>query len=100
MKSLPQFRFYSGVENYLKRVLHEHIRDLMTYPDKHYRVVFDPAYFTLNEGETEPTKSQWATLKKKFKHVDPRVFVFKDYGTAIRDDKTCYYIDFGFFFEK
>lgn len=100
MKTLPEFRNYSAVDNYLKRVLHDYVRDVVHYPDKHYRVIFDTAYFALAEGNTEPTRSQWNTLKKKFKHVDPRVFVFKDYGTAIRDDKTCYYIDFGFFADK
>jgi hypothetical protein len=107
MKALPVFR---------RRPYHE-VRALMTglltnkqdarttlsalieREDHSFRVVFEARYFVLNEGETEPSKSQWNNLKKKFKRVAPFVFIFKEHGSAPCEDGTpgCYYIDFGYF---
>ncbi len=67
------------------------------YPDGHYRAWFLPTYFVLADGVTEPSKSQWNTLKKKLKRHDARAFVFKAYGEEVRDDQMLYYLDFGFF---
>ncbi len=69
--------------------------DLLEYEDGHYRVLFKPSYFVLKEGQTEPTKSQWNTLKKKLKRHEATVFVFKAYGT-VETEEPQYYLDFGF----
>ncbi len=59
----------------------------------YYRATFATGYFTLQPGHTEPSKSQWNTLKKRMKRINPGVFVFKAHGT---EGDTCY-VDFGFF---
>ena len=51
---------------------------------------------------TEPSKSQWSTLKKQLKRRDHQIFVFKEYGTVpcnAETDATCLYLDFGFFLD-
>jgi hypothetical protein len=73
---------------------------LVEYNDNSYRAVFHRRYFTIPEGQTEPSKSQWNSLKKKMKRHDPRVFIFKEHGaTGCETDEgsDCYYVDFGFF---
>ncbi|HEX2906990.1 MAG TPA: hypothetical protein VHO69_09035 [Phototrophicaceae bacterium] len=112
MSDLPEFRPYprGGVMNFLREVLrHEsegegdknYLHDLIEYPDGHYRAVFYPAFFLLPEGQTEPSKSQWNTLKKKLKRHNPKVFIFKEYGELPCGNNSpaerCYYLDFGFF---
>lgn len=68
--------------------------DLIEFQDGHYRAIFKAEYFVLAAHETEPTKSQWNTLKKKLKRHDPRIFIFKEHG--YKDEQHCY-LDFGFF---
>lgn len=107
MKALPKFTIPPRpmVESYITRVLtHPHgaayLRDLIAYDDGHFRALFDPGYFVLPEGQTEPSKSQWNTLKKRMKRINPQVFIFKETGFAACDDPTpCAYVDFGFFAE-
>ena len=72
-----------------------HFVELLQYEDGHYRALFDPRYFVLREGQTEPTKSQWNSLKKKLKRHDSTVFVFKEHGEVGTQEKQ-YYLDFGF----
>lgn len=107
MKSVPRFRRRTrdAVEAYASRALaHEaeatYLRRLIAFDDGHFRAVFDPAYFRLAAGQA-PSKSQWNTLKKRFKRLDPTVFLFKEHGETRCDpdqpDMNCYYLDFGFF---
>lgn len=80
---------------------------LIPYDDGSFRAIFKSTFFALQEGQTEATKSQWSTLKKRMKRHDRRVFVFKEHGeTNCEDaganvsparDYRCYYLDFGFF---
>ncbi len=72
-----------------------HLIELLEYEDGHYRVLFKPSYFILKAGQTEPTKSQWNTLKKKLKRRDATVFVLKEYGQSGTRELQ-YYLDFGF----
>jgi hypothetical protein len=51
----------------------------------------------LADGATEPSKSQWNSLKKRFKRAAPYVFMFKEHGAAECEGGACYYLDFGFF---
>lgn len=114
MKALPTFkpRPHAYVHDFISRVLvnsqvseDTHLRDLVTYPEGYYRAIFAPTYFVLAEATTEPTKSQWNTLKKRVKRLNPGVFVFKEYGIipcnaaapAGQPDDYCLYLDFGFF---
>lgn len=103
---LPRFRKYpfdmahsfaSAVLTNPHRSPKTYLRKLVPQEDKHFRAFFAPEYFALAEGETEPSRSQWSSLKKKLKRHDRRVFVFKDHGSAQCDGKPCYYVDFGFF---
>jgi hypothetical protein len=104
MRDLPPFRklnrdqvqeFISALLTNEKSGAESQLIDLVEYPDGHYRAVFDPRYFVLGEGETEPSKSQWSSLKKKLKRHDASVFVFKEHG-EIGGAKRQYYVDFGF----
>ena len=106
MKDLPAFRERprDQVMALVHRVLmldshsdHSYLHELVAHADGHYRVLFDPAYFVLQEGQAEPSKSQWSSLKKKFKRHDPNVFVFKEHGIIMADGKRYSYMDFGFF---
>ena len=108
MKGLPRFRRrpYPQVLTYITRVLTNErqspasqLVELVEFDDGHYRALFRPGFFVLAEGETEPTKSQWNTLKKKMKRLDPTVFILKDHGEAECDSAPdrCYTVDFGFF---
>jgi hypothetical protein len=93
-----------------------HLIRLIPFPDGHFRAVFHAEYFQLQSDQSQPSKSQWGTLKKKLKRHNRQVFVFKAFGTidcnqktpgkpitspAVDDDepasKQCYYLDFGFF---
>lgn len=105
-KSLPQFkrRPQESVQALLSTVLtnpavseETQLVELETYPDGHFRAWFSPDYFVLAEGASEPSKSQWNTLKKKLKRHDALAFVFKAYGEEVRDGQMRYYLDFGFF---
>jgi hypothetical protein len=79
MKDLPAFRKHKhgDVVDYISEILINEnsaedscFIDLLEYEDGHYRVLFKPRYFSLQEGQTEPTKSQWNSLKKKMKRRD------------------------------
>jgi hypothetical protein len=105
MKDLPEFkpRSQETVLAYMRTMLiNEHLSDqthlkaLTNYSDGHYRAIFDPAYFALPDGQSEPTKSQWNTLKKKLKRHEPKVFIFREHG-EIEHEGRCFYLDFGFF---
>jgi hypothetical protein len=67
---------------------------LHSYPDHHFRAVFDPNFFVLAEDRSKPSKSQWNTLKKRLKRMNKQVFVFKDHGET---EDGYFYLDFGFF---
>ncbi len=96
MKDLPKFkpRPQDYVLEFAKAVLskgeNSYFHSLTEYRDGHYRVTFDAAYF----GKTDPTKSQWSTLKKRMKRHNDKVFVFKEHGLTPEGH---YYLDFGFF---
>ena len=64
------------------------------------RAIFKKSYFVLQGDNTEPSKSQWSTLKKKLKRHNRGVFVFKETGEIAcspESETMCYYLDFGFF---
>lgn len=64
------------------------------------RVTFKPSYFVMQGDNTEPSKSQWSTLKKKLKRHNRGVFVFKETGDTNCHEGSeinCHYIDFGFY---
>lgn len=101
MSDLPEFdrtRNPDFVRSFARRVLshgnESYLHDVIVYEDGHFRATFDPAYFVLAEGKTEPSRSQWNTLKKHIKRMDHSVFVFKQYGYTDSGDA---YLDFGFF---
>lgn len=101
MNDLPAFdrgRHPDAVRSFISKVLSRGndtaLRDLIVYDDGHYRAVFDPAYFILVPERSEPSKSQWNTLKKRLKRMDNRVFVFKAHGQT---DEGHYWLEFGFF---
>jgi len=107
MKPLPEFKSRSSdrVQRYAAQVLTDyqdppvsHLRELVPYSDGHFRVMFDRGYFALPADQALPTKSQWNSLKKKFKRHDPLVFIFKEHGeiTFGEAKETCLYLDFGF----
>jgi hypothetical protein len=102
MSDLPRFqkRSKQTAQDYAARVFNHGdrpedttLKELIAFEDGHFRAIFRRDYFTLPEGQTEPSKSQWNTLKKRMRRMNRRVFVFKEYGTSEED----FYIDFGFF---
>jgi hypothetical protein len=100
---LPEFdkRPQYIVLPYTKSIFAGNFIRLEEFDDGHFRVVFKSTYFVLQEEQTEPSKSQWSTLKKKMKRHNKGVFVFKETGgvdcEAVTADYACYYVDFGFF---
>ncbi len=101
---LPHFRQrpYDVAHHYAARVLtapgrdKTSLRQLIRYEDGHFRAIFSLDYFTLAEGQVAPTRSQWGSLKKKFKRHDRQVFVFKEHGLLTFQGAPCGYVDFGF----
>ncbi|MFW5748841.1 MAG: hypothetical protein ACOCYT_04425 [Chloroflexota bacterium] len=100
MSDLPEFdeRPYEWVYKFARYVL-SHGKDsslirLEAFDDGHYRAVFRKDYFILGEDRTEPSKSQWNTLKKRIKRINRDVFIFKQHGETADGH---YYMDFGFF---
>lgn len=101
MKELPDFRKvpFEVAHRTASRALtppgtgHSALHKLIIHEDRHFRALFHANYFALPEGVTEPTKSQWNTLKKRFKRLDHDIFVFKEHG----QQDGMYYIDFGYF---
>ncbi|GAB4524627.1 MAG: hypothetical protein OHK0046_39600 [Anaerolineae bacterium] len=103
---LPEFRKlpHDKVHSFASRVFKggtgkSSLVSLQVFEDRHYRAVFRSDYFTTQEGSTEPTKSQWNTLKKHMKRINRDVFIFKGHGEVESPypDVRYYYIDFGFF---
>lgn len=105
-KELPQFTKQSSerVKHFAVQVFthpsnpeQSYFQALQEHEDKHFSVVFSLDYF---ENTTAPTKSQWNSLKKKFKRHDKRIFVFKEHllvrcgeeGDLLR----CGQIEFGY----
>ncbi|MEO1289594.1 MAG: hypothetical protein AAFV93_17655 [Chloroflexota bacterium] len=83
-----------------KSVFGEKFKKLTIEDDGRCRITFDKSYFVLQGDNTEPSKSQWSTLKKKMKRHNRGVFVFKETGETPclpESQTTCYYVDFGFF---
>jgi hypothetical protein len=72
---------------------------LETFEDGRFRVIFRRHVFTLPDEASEPSRSQWTTLKKRLKRRDRRIFIFRDYGKVMREQpmEEQYYLDFGFF---
>jgi hypothetical protein len=112
MSQLPEFRKcrYDQVHGFASRAFYNarqssssRLVQLITYDDNHYRAIFRKDYFALPEGQTEPTRSQWNTLKRHMKRMDADLFVFKQHGevpcgkSVSEAGTTCYYVDFGFF---
>ena len=109
MTNIPRFRKRrrDAVEDYARRVFTKPgsdaetlLRRLDSFDDGHWRAVFDTSYFTVAAEQSEPSKSQWNTLKKRMKRMDVSVFIYKEHGTAdCTDDGNsgCGYVDFGFF---
>ncbi len=98
MKKLPDFRESKPdyAEQYAQTVFGERLVAVVERPNNAFRAVFAPAYFTIQPGNDAPSRSQWSTLKKRMKRVNPGVFVFKDHGDTVYDDRHHYYVDFGF----
>ncbi len=107
MKDLPEFkpRKQDQVIRIASQVLTRpnqpdvtYFRRLLEYPDGHYGVVFDLGYFATSRL---PSKSQWNTLKKRFKRHDRQIFVFKEHTLVSCDvpdqEGVCGCIEFGFF---
>jgi hypothetical protein len=108
MKDLPQFqkRSMEQARDFAAHMLTTPhatgttLRDMIAYEDGHFRALFDLEFFQHGEEEEgEPSKSQWNTLKKKFKRHEPRVFLFKEHGVIQHDGEQLAYLDFGFFAE-
>lgn len=103
-QDLPEFeaRNVKDVQPFVHSIFGNNLEDLIVYEDGHFRAIFAETQFTLTEDKPEPSKSQWSTLKKKFKRRDSSAFVFRKTGKAQCSEasdeaKQCYYIDFGFF---
>lgn len=97
MSDLPEFDDkipFHKVNSFAMQIFGDKLVKLRTYEDGHFRVIFQKSLFVLTEGNTEPTKSQWSTLKKRMKRVKRNVFIFKNHGETAEDH---YYLDFGFF---
>ncbi len=104
--ALPAFqkRPYSAAREYIAAVLTPPgaataLRELLPQEDGHFRAIFAAAYFTLPEGQPEPSRSQWNTLKKRMKRHDRRVFIFKAHELVTYRGETCGVVDFGFLAE-
>lgn len=93
----PRERVFAFIHSIFARGKETYLRDLIAYEDGHFRALFDPAYFALAAGQSAPSRSQWNTLKKKLKHHDPRIFVFKEHGETRCGEQVCCYLDFGYF---
>jgi hypothetical protein len=110
MKDLPRFRSrdYDIARAFAAQMLTNHAQPqtallrLTEREDNSFEAVFAARYFVLNEGETEPSKSQWNNLKKRFKRSEPSIFIFKDHGVATCPDGEpgCYVLYFGYFAER
>jgi hypothetical protein len=85
---------------FINTIFTDKLSKLEIADDGRCRAIFKKSFFALQEGEAEPTKSQWSTLKKRLKRHNRGVFIFKEVGeTACTEgsEDTCFYIDFGFY---
>lgn len=80
----------------MQAIFREYLVELKAFEDGRFRVVFDGAYFNLDASRITPSKSQWSSLKKRFKRHHKGIFVFKETGES-DDTPVRYYVDFGFF---
>ncbi len=105
---LPEFehRKLEQVLPYARSVFGDSLVVVKPFPDGHFRAIFQKGHFTIQEGATEPTKSQWNTLKKQMKRRNRGVFIFKEHGKIdcaesdrqdLPEDCECYFVDFGYF---
>ena len=97
--ALPEFTLvpHERLMHYMREIFGLAYHKVFDFPDRHYRVLFSAGYFHIQEGATDPSKSQWSTLKKKMKRHNQRVFVFKEYGSQQDDGERYYYLEFGFY---
>jgi hypothetical protein len=102
--ALPQFRPYpyDAMQVFARDLFTTpdgtvHLRLVVAHEDAHFRLIFDLAYFTLADGQSEPSKSQWNTLKKHIKRHNAQLFIFKEHGELEHDGARCGYLDCGFF---
>lgn len=108
---LPEFRKtqYTYAMKFINSVLSgaggASLIRLESFEDNHFRAIFTPRYFQLAPDSSQPSKSQWNTLKKKMKRRNHSVFIFREYGAIdcqTKNRKTndkCLYIDFGFLYD-
>jgi hypothetical protein len=85
---------------FINTIFTDKLSKLEIADDGRCRAIFKKDFFALHEGEAEPTKSQWSTLKKRLKRHNRGVFIFKEVGETICNEgseDTCFYIDFGFY---
>lgn len=100
---LPEFSVKDAKQRalpFVKSVFAEALTTLNIEDDGRCRAIFKKSYFVLQGDNTEPSKSQWSTLKKKLKRHNRGVFVFKETGEIDCQeglDSECFYIDFGFY---
>lgn len=94
--------------SFARSVFKENLVSVTAEDDGSFRVVFRASHFVLQEGHTEPSKSQWNTLKKQMKRRNRAVFIFKGHeafpcaGVQPSDerdeeDALCYALRFGYF---
>jgi hypothetical protein len=106
VKELPKFTKQSSerVKHFAVQVFthpsdpeKSYFQELREHEDKHFSVIFSLNYFG---NTTTPTKSQWNSLKKKFKRHDKLVFVFKEHFIVKCGDGEglleCGQIEFGY----
>lgn len=107
MSQLPEFRKARREEAmaYARTMLtneHQtppisHLLDVVAHEAGYFRVLFDPKYFILPEDQDAPTKSQWNSLKKKFKRHNRLAFVLKEHGETQFKGNSVYWLEFGYF---
>ncbi len=93
----------SIIQNVLSGPRGSALLKLQEFDDGRFRVIFSVSYFQVAAGRELPSKSQWNTLKKRFKRRDRTIFIFREYGELdcfgagiARGDETCLYLDLGF----
>lgn len=98
MQGLPQFRRVTEdyATQFAERVFGEAFNGLHSQPGHYYRALFNESYFTIQPGNDKPSKSQWNTLKKRMKRMNPSVFILREYGDITHEGEAMVYIDFGF----
>lgn len=110
MRDLPRFRRRSpeDVRIFMTHILTNKVDArsalvrLVERDDHSFRAIFAARYFVINPGESEPSKSQWNSLKKKLKRAAPDAFIFKEHGPCECEPGRpgCCYLDFGYFAER